>query len=181
MRTGVVYNGGEYTIIYDVASNFRRFVGTELNNNVHITDCGSYHVIITIDNGCYDRVELEGTDILTVRPKPVTPPSSDMFSGKVYDGTSLLDGKSFSYEDVNGDDINVPMSVYAVSFNGTSMTVDESTPVADPSPAGVYAVSFVITDQNYCWDVEDAESGKTYTRYNLIAYVFPKADPYLCG
>lgn len=181
IENGVVYNGGEYTIIYDVASNFRRFVGTELNNNVHITDCGSYHVIITIDNGCYDRVELEGTDILTVRPKPVTPPSSDMFSGKVYDGTSLLDGKSFSYEDVNGDDINVPMSVYAVSFNGTSMTVDESTPVADPSPAGVYAVSFVITDQNYCWDVEDAESGKTYTRYNLIAYVFPKADPIYVG
>lgn len=181
IENGVTYSGDEYTIAYDVASQYRRFIGTELNNNVHITDCGSYHVIITISNGCYDNVQLDGTDILTVRPKPVTPPSTDMFANKVYDGTSILDGKSFSYEDVNGEDISVPMTVYAVSFNGSQLSVDESTRVSDASPAGVYAITFQITDKNYCWDVEDAEPGKVYTKYSLITHVLPKANPIYVG
>src|SRR5699024_2982028 len=124
---------------------------------------------------------LEGADILTVRPKPVTPPSTDMFANKVYDGTSILDGKSFSYEDVNGNDISVPMTVYAVSFNGSQLSVDESTPVSDESPAGVYAITLQITDKNYCWDVEDAEPGKVYTKYSLITHVLPKANPIYVG
>ena len=79
-------------------------VGAVGNAYVHST---FNNVIITINNACYDNVELRGTDQLTVRPKPVPPPGTDFFQNKIYDGTSLLAGKSFTYQDVKGQQITV--------------------------------------------------------------------------
>lgn len=175
IQNGVVYNGEEYTIVYEVAQGSRRFVGTNLDNNVRITDPGTYNVIITINNACYDNVELRGTDQLTVRPKPVPPPGTDFFQNKIYDGTSLLAGKSFTYQDVKGQQITVPMTVHAVAMKGRTPEADESTQLSDPTTAGAYAVTFTITDPRYCWDVDD-DTDNIYSRYTLICYILPKTD-----
>lgn len=180
IQNGIVYNGDEHTIVYEVAPNFRRFVGANLTNNVRITETGRYSVIITIDNACYDNVELHGTDELTVRPKPVTPPGTDFFQNKIYDGTSLLDGKLFSYQNVKGQQITVPMTVHAVALKGTSPEADESIPLSDPAAAGAYAVTFTIEDKNYCWDVDD-DTGNIYSRYTLICYILPKTEAVFVG
>lgn len=183
IANGVTYTGQPYTILYDISPEFRRFIGAELDNHVSITNVGTYHVIITIQNGCYGDVNGEAIQLtdtnnsLTVNPKPVTPPAEDFIPSKVYDGTSIKDGKTFSYTDVNGLKVEVPISVYAVTLKNGTPSADQNTPIADDSFAGVYALEFSITDQNYCWDIKDGDPGKVYKRFILISHIFPKAKP----
>ncbi len=186
IQNGVEFKGTPYTIYYNISPEFRRFIGAQLENNVRITDVGTYHVIITIQNGCYGMGDgpirlTDNENSLTVRPKPVTPPSQDFISSKVYDGTPLISGKNFSYTDVNGRPVAVPITVSPIALNteGTPST-ETGTTIQDSAPAGVYAVTFTIDDENYCWDLPE-EPEKVYRKYSLIAYVFPKTSDLFVG
>ncbi len=47
--TGVEYSGNAYTVVYNVAPAFHRYVGTTLDNHVSVTAPGSYGIIITVE------------------------------------------------------------------------------------------------------------------------------------
>ena len=49
MTTGVEFSGSAYTVVYNVAPAFHRYVGTTLDNHVSVTSTGSYGIIITVD------------------------------------------------------------------------------------------------------------------------------------
>ena len=69
--TGVEYSGNAYTVVYNVAPAFHRYVGTTLDNHVSVTAPGSYGIIITVDSAIYDNVELRTAERLLVYPKSV--------------------------------------------------------------------------------------------------------------
>ena len=99
MTNGVEFSGDAYTVVYNVAPAFQRFVGPKLDNHVSITAPGSYGIIITVDSAIYDNVELKTVERLLVLPKSI--PWTAAFDSKIYDGNSLLDGKSVTYQNVN--------------------------------------------------------------------------------
>ena len=86
--------------VYNVAPAFHRYVGTSLDNHVSVTAPGSYGIIITVDSAIYDNVELRTAENLLVYPKAV--PWTETFSSKIYDGNSLLDGKTVAYGNGGG-------------------------------------------------------------------------------
>ena len=73
--TGVEYSGNAYTVVYNVAPAFHRYVGTTLDNHVSVTAPGSYGIIITVDSAIYDNVELRTAERLQMREqeRPVMP------------------------------------------------------------------------------------------------------------
>ena len=56
MTPGVEYSGDAYTVVYNVAPAFHRYVGTTLDNHVSVTAPGSYGIVITVDSAIYDNV-----------------------------------------------------------------------------------------------------------------------------
>ena len=158
--TGVEYSGNAYTVVYNVAPAFHRYVGTTLDNHVSVTAPGSYGIIITVDSAIYDNVELRTAERLLVYPKSV--PWTAEFDSKIYDGNSLLDGKTVTYLDVNGVSVPAALSACQVKVEGGELTVDTAAPVTRPVAAGPYAIGATITDDNYVWQTEDflhAENG----------------------
>ena len=127
MTTGVEFSGSAYTVVYNVAPAFHRYVGTTLDNHVSVTSTGSYGIIITVDNAIYDNVELTTAERLLVLPKAI--PWTADFSSKIYDGNSLLDGKTVTYLDVNGASVLAALSACNVKVeNG------ETPPLPSPGP-----------------------------------------------
>lgn len=175
MSTGVEYSGNAYTVVYDVAPAFRRYVGTKLDNHVSVTAPGSYGIIITVDSAIYDNVELRTTENLLVLPKAI--PWTATFDSKIYDGNSLLDGKTVTYLDLNGASVPAALSACQVKVENGELTVDTSAPVTRPVAAGPYAIGATITDNNYVWQTED---GKFNTVYSL-AWIFPATNQIYVG
>lgn len=108
MTNGVEYSGSAYTVVYNVAPAFHRYVGTTLDNHVSVTAPGTYSIIITVDSGIYDNVELKAAERLRVLPKAI--PWDTTFDSKIYDGNSLLDSKTVTYLDVNGESVPADLS-----------------------------------------------------------------------
>ncbi len=175
MSTGVEYSGNAYTVVYDVAPAFRRYVGTKLDNHVSVTAPGSYGIVITVDSAIYDNVELNTAERLLVLPKAI--PWTADFSSKIYDGNSLLDGKTVTYLDVNGASVPAALSACQVKVENGELTVDTSAPVTRPVAAGPYAIGATITDNNYVWQTED---GKFNTVYTLV-WIFPATNQIYVG
>ena len=173
--TGVEYSGNAYTVVYNVAPAFHRYVGTTLDNHVSVTAPGSYGIIITVDSAIYDNVELRTAERLLVYPKAV--PWTAEFDSKIYDGNSLLDGKTVTYLDVNGVSVPAALSACQVKVEGGELTVDTAAPVTRPVAAGPYAIGATITDDNYVWQTED---GKYNTVYSL-AWIFPATNRIYVG
>lgn len=170
IENGVEYTGSAYTILYNVVESYQRFVGASLTNNVEITDCGRYHVIITINNAVYDNVQLETVDYLTVSPKPI--PWTASFESKTYDGLSLLDGVTVSYEDVDGNTVDTQLTAYALKNEAGTLKTDVNTVISSPVAAGVYAIRSTISDANYTWSY----NGGTYRSIDSQVWIFPKAE-----
>lgn len=175
MTTGVEFSGSAYTVVYNVAPAFHRYVGTTLDNHVSVTSTGSYGIIITVDNAIYDNVELTTAERLLVLPKAI--PWTADFSSKIYDGNSLLDGKTVTYLDVNGASVPAALSACNVKVENGELTVDTASPVTRPVAAGPYAIGATITDDNYVWQTED---GKYNTVYSL-AWIFPATNRIYVG
>jgi len=175
MTTGVEYSGNAYTVVYNVAPAFQRYVGTKLDNHVSVTATGSYGIIITVDSAIYDHVELNTAERLLVLPKAI--PWTAEFSSKIYDGNSLLDGKTVTYLDVNGASVPAALSACNVKMENGELTVDTSAPVTRPVAAGPYAIGATITDSNYVWQTED---GKFNTVYSLV-WIFPATNQIYVG
>ncbi len=175
MSTGVEYSGNAYTVVYDVAPAFRRYVGTKLDNHVSVTAPGSYGIVITVDSAIYDNVELNTAERLLVLPKAI--PWTATFDSKIYDGNSLLDGKTVTYLDVNGASVPAALSACQVKVENGELTVDTSAPVTRPVAAGPYAIGATITDNNYVWQTED---GKFNTVYSLV-WIFPATNQIYVG
>ena len=175
MADGVEYSGSAYTVVYNVAQAYQRYVGTNLDNQVSITTPGSYGIIITVDSAIYDNVELRTAENLLVYPKAI--PWTETFSSKIYDGNSLLDGKTVTYQDVNGNSIPAALSACQVKVEDGELTVDTASPVSQPVAAGPYAIGATITDSNYVWQTED---GKFNTVYSL-AWIFPATNTIYVG
>jgi len=65
---GVEYNGQTHTVVHDIQPAYQRFVGSELTNNVNVTDAGTYSLRVTVDSDIYDNVvHMTGTQ-LTIHP-----------------------------------------------------------------------------------------------------------------
>lgn len=175
MTNGVEYSGSAYTVVYNVAQAYHRYVGTTLDNHVAVTAPGSYSIIITVDSAIYDNVELRTAENLLVYPKAI--PWTETFSSKIYDGNSLLDGKTVTYQDVNGSAIPAALSACLVKLEDGELTVDTASPVSQPVAAGPYAIGATITDSNYVWETED---GKFNTVYSL-AWIFPATNTIYVG
>lgn len=175
MTNGVEYSGNAYTVVYNVAPAFQRYVGTNLDNHVSITTPGSYGIVITVDSAIYDNVELRTAENLLVYPKAI--PWTATFDSKIYDGSSLLDGKAVTYQDVNGSAIPAALSACQVKVEDGELTVDTASPVTQPVAAGPYAIGATITDTNYVWQTED---GKYATIYTLV-WIFPATNTIYVG
>lgn len=175
MTNGVEYSGSAYTVVYTVAPAFQRYVGTKLDNHVSVTAPGSYRIVITVDSAIYDHVELQTDESLLVYPKAI--PWTATFDSKIYDGNSLLDGKSVTYLDVNGDPVPAALSVCHVKVEDGELTVDTASPITQPVAAGPYAIGATITDENYVWQTED---GKYRTVYSIV-WIFPDANQIYAG
>lgn len=121
--TGAEYSGNAYTVVYNVAPAFHRYVGTTLDNHVSVTAPGSYSIIITVDSAIYDNVELKTAERLLVLPKAI--PWTAEFDSKIYDGNSLLDGKTVTYLDVNGASVPAALSACNVKVENGELTVDK--------------------------------------------------------
>ena len=173
--TGVEYSGNAYTVVYNVAPAFHRYVGTTLDNHVSVTAPGSYGIIITVDSAIYDNVELRTAERLLVYPKAV--PWTAEFDSKIYDGNSLLDGKTVTYLDVNGVSVPAALSACQVKVEGGELTVDTAAPVTRPVAAGPYAIGATITDDNYVWQTEDGKYNTVYT----LAWIFPATNTIYVG
>ena len=165
----------EQTVVYDVAPAFRRYVGTKLDNHVSVTAPGSYGIIITVDSAIYDNVELNTAERLLVLPKAI--PWTATFDSKIYDGNSLLDGKTVTYLDVNGASVPAALSACQVKVENGELTVDTSAPVTRPVAAGPYAIGATITDNNYVWQTEDGKYNTVYT----LAWIFPATNQIYVG
>ena len=131
--TGVEYSGNAYTVVYNVAPAFRRYVGASLDNRVSVTAPGSYSIIVSVDSGIYDHVELQMPERLLVLPKAV--PWTASFDNKIYDGNSLLDGKTVTYRDVNGASVPAALSACQVKVENGELTMDTTAPVSPPRAA----------------------------------------------
>lgn len=175
MTTGVEFSGDAYTVVYNVAPAFHRYVGTKLDNHVSVSAPGSYGIIITVDSAIYDNVELRTAENLLVLPKSI--PWTATFDSKIYDGNSLLDGKTVTYLDVNGKSIPAALAACQVKVENGELTVDTTSPVSRPVAAGPYAIGATITDSNYVWQTED---GKFNTVYSL-AWIFPATNTIYVG
>ena len=175
MTTGVEFSGSAYTVVYNVAPAFHRYVGTTLDNHVSVTSTGSYGIIITVDNAIYDNVELTTAERLLVLPKAI--PWTADFSSKIYDGNSLLDGKTVTYLDVNGASVPAALSACNVKVENGELTVDTASPVTRPVAAGPYAIGATITDDNYVWQAEDGKYNTVYT----LAWIFPATNTIYVG
>ena len=173
--TGVEYSGNAYTVVYNVAPAFHRYVGTTLDNHVSVTAPGSYGIIITVDSAIYDNVGLRTAERLLVYPKAV--PWTAEFDSKIYDGNSLLDGKTVTYLDVNGVSVPAALSACQVKVEGGELTVDTAAPVTRPVAAGPYAIGAPITDDNYVWQTEDGKYNTVYT----LAWIFPATNTIYVG
>ena len=94
---------------------------------VSVTSPGSYGIVITVDSAIYDNVELTTAERLLVLPKAI--PWTATFDSKIYDGNSLLDGKTVTYLDVNGASVLAALSACNVKVeNG------ETPPLPSPGP-----------------------------------------------
>lgn len=175
MTNGVEYSGNAYTVVYNVVPAFHRYVGTTLDNHVSVTAPGTYNIIITVDSGIYDNVELKAAERLRVLPKAI--PWDTTFDSKIYDGDSLLDGKTVTYLDVNGESVPADLSACQVKVEDGELTVDTASPVAQPVAAGPYAIGATITDTNYVWQTEDGKFNTVYT----LAWVFPATNSIYVG
>ena len=175
MTTGVEFSGDAYTVVYNVAPAFHRYVGTKLDNHVSVSAPGSYGIIITVDSAIYDNVELRTAENLLVLPKSI--PWTATFDSKIYDGNSLLDGKTVTYLDVNGKSIPAALAACQMKVENGELTVDTASPVSRPVAAGPYAIGATITDSNYVWQTED---GKFNTVYSL-AWIFPATNTIYVG
>ena len=172
---GVEYNGKTHTVGHDIASAYQRFAGSELTNNVNVVDAGSYTLQVTIDSDIYDHVVHQTGEILTIHPKLV--PWNVQLENKVYDGTSLLAGKTASYTDVTGKTVNVPMKAYLSTRSNGESHIDTAYPVTSPVAAGVYCIQAEITDKNYKWSTAQGTANAT----NTYLVVYPKADAIYVG
>lgn len=173
--TGVEYSGNAYTVVYNVAPAFRRYVGDSLENRVSVTAPGSYSIIVSVDSGIYDHVELQMPERLLVLPKAV--PWTASFNDKIYDGNSLLDGKTVTYRDVNGVSIPAALSACQAKVENGELTVDASAPVSRPVAAGIYAIGATITNDNYIWQTGQ---GKANTVYSLV-WILPATNRIYVG
>ena len=80
-----------------------------------------------MDSAIYDNVDLPRAERLLVLPKAI--PWTAGFSRKIYDGNSLLDGKTVTYLDVNGASVLAALSACNVKVeNG------ETPPLPSPGP-----------------------------------------------
>ena len=147
MDNGVEFSGQPYTVVYDVAPAYQRYVGKTLNNNVSVSEVGLYGIVIEVDSDIYDNVQHRTAEDLLVYAKAV--PWTTEFESKIYDGKSLLTGKTASYTDVRGNTIQVPLSAYQVKAENGELEVDDTKPVSNPVAAGPYGISATITDKNY--------------------------------
>ena len=175
MTNGVEYSGNAYTVVYNVVPTFHRYVGTTLDNRVSVTAPGSYSIIITVDSAIYDNVELKTAERLLVLPKAI--PWTAEFDSKIYDGNSLLDGKTVTYLDVNGASVPAALSACNVKVENGELTVDTASPVTRPVAAGPYAIGATITDNNYVWQTEDGKYNTVYT----LAWIFPATNTIYVG
>ena len=175
MTNGVEYSGNAYTVVYNVVPTFHRYVGTTLDNRVSVTAPGSYSIIITVDSAIYDNVELKTAERLLVLPKAI--PWTAEFDSKIYDGNSLLDGKTVTYLDVNGASVPAALSACNVKVENGELTVDTASPVTRPVAAGPYAIGATITDDNYVWQTEDGKYNTVYT----LAWIFPATNTIYVG
>ncbi len=173
--TGVEYSGNAYTVVYNVAPAFRRYVGASLDNRVSVTAPGSYSIIVSVDSGIYDHVELQMPERLLVLPKAV--PWTASFDNKIYDGNSLLDGKTVTYRDVNGASVPAALSACQVKVENGELTMDTTAPVSRPVAAGIYAIGASITDNNYVWQTGQ---GKANTVYSLV-WILPATNRIYVG
>jgi len=172
---GVEYSGSAYTIVYNVVPEFRRYLGTTLDNRISVTTSGSYNVFINVDTSIYDNVKLQAKENLLVLPKTI--PWTEDFEAKTYDGRSLLDGKNITYQDVNGKTIPAALSAYLVKVVDGEIEVDSASPVAQPAAAGVYAIGATITDKNYAWQTENGRFATVYT----VTWIFPATNTIYVG
>ena len=172
---GVEYNGKMHTVVHDIQSAYQRFVGSELTNNVNVTDAGTYSLRVTVDSDIYDNVvHMTGTQ-LTIHPKLV--PWNAGLDNKVYDGTSALAGKTASYTDVTGKTVTVPMKAYLSTRSNGESHIDTAYPVTAPIAAGVYGIQTTITDKNYKWTTANGNANTM----NTFLIIYPKADPIYVG
>ena len=141
---GVEYSGNVYTLVYNIKPAMQRYVGPHLENHVAITAPGTYNIRITVDGSIYDNVQLVTEESLTVRPKGI--PWTATFDSKIYDGVSLLDGISVTYQDVEGNTVPAALSAYLMKVENGEMVVDSASPATQPVAAGPYAISATITD-----------------------------------
>ena len=102
-----------------------------LENRVSVTAPGSYSIIVSVDSGIYDHVELQMPERLLVLPKAV--PWTASFNDKIYDGNSLLDGKTVTYRDVNGVSIPAALSAWTPPPPSPGLWPLVSMPLAQPS------------------------------------------------
>lgn len=175
MANGVEFSGNPYTVVYDVAPAYQRYIGTELDNHVSVNETGLYSIKIIIESDIYERMELQTEEKLRVYEKAV--PWDFTFNNKIYDGTSLLSGNTVSYTDVNGSTISVPLSVYRAKVVNGEYLADESQPVSDPIAAGLYVIRAAITDRNYIWKAGE----ETANTINVLAWVIPSASNIYVG
>ncbi len=172
---GVEFSGQPYTLVYDVAPAYRRYVGTTLDNHVSVSETGRYGILITVNSAIYDNVELRTAEILEVYAKAV--PWVTEFDSKIYDGTSLIDGKTVAYQDVNGASVPVDLMVFEVKRENGEFIVDGDSLVTNPVAAGLYAICAPITDKNYVW-LKDGERTDLATS---LAWIVPATNTIYVG
>ena len=171
---GIEYNGGNYTITYEVADAYQKYIGNTLTNNISLQDAGTYHFTITIDNAVYNNVQMQPDDELTIRPKTIQ--WSDPIQNIIYDGTTSLLGTTnpFTYTDVNGQQQPCDVYIHPLYKNeANELVADENTDtsIGNPIDAGFYQLLVRIPDTNYKWVVEGQDG--TYSGVKTNHLIMP--------
>lgn len=101
------------------------------------------------------------------------------FDKKVYDGTSMMAGKTIAYQDIHGASVPADVAVYQVFISSEGeVSVDMDYPIAQPTAAGAYAVVATIADKNYVW--KNDEGDRSYTE-TALAWIVPVTNSIYVG
>lgn len=68
---GVEFSGDPYTLLYDVSPAYQRYLGTNLKNEVSVTETGIYSLYLHLSTDIYEDVRIPTNEKLTVYPKNV--------------------------------------------------------------------------------------------------------------
>ena len=158
--------------VYNVAPAFHRYVGTTLDNHVSVTAPGTYSIIITVDSGIYDNVELKAAERLrgfAPKPSPGIPP----LTAKFMTATAFWTAKPVTYLDVKRRERSRRFVRLPGKGGGRGADGRYRVPRCPAVAAGPYAIGATITDTNYVWQTEDGKFNTVYT----LAWFSPLPTP----